>query len=170
MGDPPPEFEPEQLIRVLAECGVRFVLIGGFAAVIHGSPFVTTDLDVVPQATDENLSRLSDALERLHAKVWSQVTPEGLPFSHDAESLGRVSVWNLITDHGLLDVTMQPSGTYGYEDLERDAKHLKILGSDVDVASLADVVRSKEAANREKDRVVLPVLRRLLVEGGSSTE
>jgi hypothetical protein len=43
--------------------------------------------------------------------------------------------------------------------------HLNILGAEVDVASLADVIRSKEASNREKDRLVLPVLRRLLDEG-----
>jgi hypothetical protein len=50
-------------------------------------------------------------------------------------------------------------------NLARDAVHLTILGADVDVASLADVVRSKEAAGREKDRLVLPVLRRILEEG-----
>jgi hypothetical protein len=76
-------------------------------------------------------------------------------------------MWNLVTDHGRLDVTFVPSGTTGYEDLARDAVHLVILGVDVDVASLADVIRSKEAAGREKDRVVLPVLRRILDEGES---
>jgi len=75
-------------------------------------------------------------------------------------------MWNLVTDHGRLDLMFVPSGTAGYEDLSRDAVHLKILGVDVDVASLADVIRSKEAAGREKDRVVLPVLRRILDEAG----
>ncbi len=46
------------------------------------------------------------------------------------------------------------------------AIHLTVLGVEVDVASLADVIRSKEAAGREKDRLVLPVLRRILDEGG----
>jgi len=69
-----------------------------------------------------------------------------------------------VTDHGRLDITFEPSGTAGYPDLARDAVHLEILGVEVDVASLADVIRSKEAAGREKDRLVLPVLRRLLDE------
>jgi hypothetical protein len=75
-----------------------------------------------------------------------------------------VDVWNLVTDHGRLDITFRPSGTTGFADLARDAVHLTILGVEVDVASLADVIRSKEAAGREKDRLALPVLRRVLEE------
>ncbi|MEX2421867.1 MAG: hypothetical protein WD670_08645 [Actinomycetota bacterium] len=160
-----PELAPEKLLAVLHEHGVRFVLIGGFAAVIHGSPYVTTDVDVVPERTEDNLGRLSSALDAMHARVWTAAEPEGLPFGHDARSLLDVKVWNLVTDHGRLDLTFVPSGTTGYDDLARDAVQLSILGVEVDVASLADVIRSKEAAGREKDRLVLPVLRRLLEEG-----
>jgi hypothetical protein len=159
-----PELAPERILGVLEEHGVRFVLVGGFAAVIHGSPYVTVDVDVVPERTEENLRRLSDALRALHARVWTSAEPEGIPFDHDARSLADTKVWNLVTDHGRLDVTFDPSGTGGYPDLERDAIRLRILGVEVDVASLADVIRSKEAAGREKDRLVLPVLRRLLEE------
>ena len=159
-----PELAPDKLLGVLREHGVRFVLIGGFAAVIHGSPYVTTDVDVVPERTEENLERLSSALDAMHARVWTADAPEGLPFGHDARSLLDVKVWNLVTDHGRLDLTFVPSGTTGYDDLARDAVQLSILGVEVDVASLADVIRSKEAAGREKDRLVLPVLRRILEE------
>jgi predicted nucleotidyltransferase len=162
---PEPELAPERVLGVLREHRVRFVLVGGFAAVIHGSPYVTFDVDVVPERTDENLRRLSEALRAMNARVWSSGESEGLPFDHDAASIGGSRVWNLVTDHGRLDVTFEPSGTQGYEDLERDAARLTILGVEVDVASLADIVRSKEAAGREKDRVVLPVLRRILDEG-----
>jgi len=161
---PEPEFRPERILKALNERGVRHVLIGGFAAVIHGSPYVTTDLDIVPDGDKENLGRLSAALRDLHARVWTSTEPEGLAFEHDGESLARVQIWNLITDHGRLDMTFRPSGTGGFQDLVRDAVPLTILGHDVNVASLADVVRSKEAAGREKDRLVLPTLRRLLDE------
>jgi predicted nucleotidyltransferase len=69
-----------------------------------------------------------------------------------------------MTDHGDLDITFVPSGTRGYDDLIRDARRVSVRGIAVPVASLADVIRSKEAAGREKDRPVLPVLRRLLEE------
>jgi hypothetical protein len=152
------------MLRVLREHGVRWVLVGGFAAVIHGSPYVTTDIDVVPEPSSENLGRLSSALRAMHARVWTNDEPEGIPFGHDAESLARASVWNLVTDYGRLDVTLEPSGTKGYADLAPRAERLEILGSTVQVASLADVIRSKEAADRDKDRLVLPVLWRLLEE------
>ncbi len=153
---------------MLARHGVRSVLMGGFAAVIHGSPYVTTDIDVVPAADQDNLERLSAALDELDARVWTDDEPAGVPFSHDAASLAIVRIWNLVTKHGRLDITFEPSGTAGYEDVARNAVHLEILGAEVDVASLADVIRSKEAAGREKDRLVLPVLRRILEETGES--
>ena len=161
---PEPEFRPELLLEVLARHGVRHVLIGGFAGVIHGSPYVTTDVDVVPDADPRNLDRLSAALDDLDARVWTPDEPDGLAFDHDGRSLAAVRVWNLVTDHGRLDITFEPSGTAGYDDVARDAVHLVIMGTEVDVASLADVIRSKEAADREKDRLVLPVLRRILAE------
>ena len=134
---PEPEFRPELLLGVLARHRVRSVLIGGFAAVIHGSPYVTTDVDVVPAADRTNLTRLSAALDELHARVWTPTEPEGVAFDHDATSLGASAVWNLVTDHGRLDVTFVPSGTGGYPDVQRDAVHLTVLGVEVDVASLA---------------------------------
>jgi hypothetical protein len=161
-----PELAPERMLGVLADHDVRFVLVGGFAAVIHGSPYLTTDVDVVPQRSEENLGRLSAALDAMHARVWTASEPDGIAFRHDAGSLAGATVWNLLTDHGRLDLTFVPSGTSGFEDLERDAVHLTVLGVEVDVASLADVIRSKEAAGREKDRLVLPVLRRILDEAG----
>lgn len=157
-----PEFQPERMLQVLEAHGVRFVLIGGFAAVIHGSPYVTTDIDLVPERSPENLSRLSDALRAMNARVWTASEPDGIPFNHDVASIADVRVWNLVTDLGRLDLTFEPAGTSGYEDLARGAIRLEILGAHVDVATLADVVRSKEAADRDKDRLVLPVLRRLL--------
>lgn len=152
------------MLRALAEHGVRTVLVGGFAAVIHGSPYVTTDIDLVPEPSSDNLGRLSAALRQLHARVWTATEPEGLEFDHDPVSLAATRVWNLVTDCGRLDLMFEPSGTAGYADVSRDAVRLTILGVDVDVASLADVIRSKEAAGRDKDRLVLPVLRRLLEE------
>jgi hypothetical protein len=161
---PAPEFDPESIVRVLEHHGVDWVLIGGFAAVIHGSPYVTTDIDVVPAPGEENLRRLSGALREMHARVWTNDVPEGLPFDHSAGSLADGRIWNLVTDFGRLDLTFEPSGTRGYDDLIRGSVRLEILGSEVMVASLADVIRSKEAAGRDKDKLVLPVLWRLLEE------
>ena len=68
-----------------------------------------------------------------------------------------------MTTHGFLDIALLPDGTRGYDDLRRGASRERITDTlEVSVASLADVIRSKEAAGREKDRAVLPVLRQVL--------
>jgi len=160
---PTPTYDPEPMLRVLHGHGVRFVIIGGFAANFHGSPHLTFDLDITPERSEENLARLSSALTELGAKVRARgVKP--LEFRHDARSLGAVDVWNLVTPFGDLDVSFTPAGTSGYADLHRDAVQADALGVRVELASLADVVRSKEAADRPKDHVSLPTLRRILDE------
>ena len=70
--------------------------------------------------------------------------------------------WTLTTRAGNLDLMFFPSGTQGYDDFRRGARHERIAGVSVAVAALADVIRSKEAANREKDSMQLPILRRTL--------
>jgi hypothetical protein len=159
-----PGLEATPILEVLRRHGVRFVMIGGLAAVVHGAAHVTNDIDITPEQTRDNLARLSAALRELAAEV--RASGEGHSFDQDADSLAEAKVWNLSTPHGDLDITFEPAGTFGYDDLKRDAITVLVFGAKVDVASLADVIRSKEAAGREKDRVALPVLRRLLEEGG----
>jgi hypothetical protein len=156
------EFNPQAILETLDRHDVRYVLIGGLAAVLHGAPHVTTDVDIVPEEGKQNLERLSSALTELGARIRVTGEPDGVPFDHAAESLARVRVWNLTSSLGDLDITFEPSGTQGYEDLRRDVLRLNVHGIDVPVASLADVIRSKEAAGRPRDRAVLPALRELL--------
>lgn len=70
-------------------------------------------------------------------------------------------IWNLVTDAGELDITVRPDGTNGYEDLRRHGHPLNDESSVV-IASLEDVIRSKTAADRAKDRAALPGLRAAL--------
>jgi hypothetical protein len=160
------EFRPQDILEVLDRHEVRYVVIGGLAAVLHGAAHLTTDVDVVPYESRDNLRRLSEALDELHARIRVTGEPDGVPFDHSAESLARVRIWNLQTDRGDLDITFEPSGTHGYDDLARDVVVMRVRGLDVPVASLADVIRSKEAAGRERDRAVLPGLRELLARRG----
>jgi hypothetical protein len=159
---PEVRLEAGPLLAVLLKHEVRFVVIGGIAAVVHGSPFPTEDIDITPEAGVTNVARLSDALRELDARIRTSAVPEGRPFAHDAESLAAATVWNLQTKHGDLDLSFVPNGTTGYADLARDARDVAVYDLIVPVASLADVIRSKQAANRPKDQRVLPVLREIL--------
>ena len=157
-----PDFDGPAILEVLTRHGVDCVLIGGFAAIVHGSPLLTNDVDVVPDPAAPNLGRLSTALYELDAKVRAAELDEPLPFHHDATSLAAGRIWNLTTKYGDLDITFVPSGTTGFADLTRDAETVVLRGTEIRLASLADIVRSKEAAGRDKDRRALPVLRELL--------
>jgi hypothetical protein len=159
-----PDFSPQAILRVLEDHGVKYVVIGGIAATLHGSPHVTFDLDITPEGGRKNLERLSAALFALNARIRVEGEPGGLPFSHTWESLQRLQVLNLVTDKGPLDLSFTPAGTRGYDDLRRDAIRIEVMGVPTTVASLADVVRSKEAAGRPKDHLSLPTLRRMLEE------
>jgi predicted nucleotidyltransferase len=163
------DFRPEEIIRILNEQAVDYVLIGGLAAVLYGEPHLTTDVDIVPQESRANLDRLSAALTSINARVRIAGDDGGVPFNHDAASLAQIRIWNLVTDLGNLDVTFVPSGTRGYDDLVREVNRVKVGDTEVPVASLADVIRSKEAAARPKDQAILPALRRLLEDMNSDT-
>ncbi len=155
-------FKPAEMFRVLALHDVRYVLIGGLAATLHGSPLTTGDVDICPSMDTSNQERLAVALREMRARIHSDRQPEGVDFIADAAFLERAEIWNFVTQFGRLDLSYRPSGTQGYEDLRRDAVGFELDDVEVQAASLADVIRSKEAAGRERDRQALPTLRRLL--------
>jgi hypothetical protein len=162
----PVAFRPREILAALIRHDVAFILIGGLAATLHGAAYVTVDLDITPDMERANLDRLSAALRDLNARIrtTNEAADDGLEFDHDGESLARARVWSLATAAGQLDICVIPAGTTGYDDLRRDAVTIDLDGVMIAVASLADVVRSKEAAGRDKDRLALPMLRRLLEE------
>ncbi len=159
-----------KLFEVLNRHRVTYILIGGLAAVYHGSPFPTEDADITPEATRANLARLAAALRELDARIRTESVPDGLPFACDAAGLAAAQTWNLVTDAGDLDVSFQPSGTRGYPDLRRDATSAEIYNVTVQIASLSDIIRSKQAANRPKDQRVLPTLREILANRKDSND
>ncbi len=154
--------DPERIIRTLAAHGVRYVMIGALAARLQGFPRLTADLDITPARTDENLSRLAAALLELNARVFTEAVPEGLVFDCSAASLGRASLWNLVTDAGRIDLAFEPSGTTGFEDLAAGAVRFDVYGTSLLAARLEDIIRSKEAADRPQDRQDVLVMREML--------
>jgi hypothetical protein len=73
------EFDPFEMCRILNEEKVEYVVLGGFAAVLRGSPVTTRDLDVIPDRNPENLDRLGRALNRMKRADRTQQGPLTLP-------------------------------------------------------------------------------------------
>lgn len=164
-------FDPRLVCAALADEGVRFVLIGGFAATIHGSPLPTSDVDVVPARDDENLERLARALVRLHARLRTEAGPVDVRI--DAGFLRAMPfMLNLVTDNGDVDLTFSPAGRHdGFDGWDEGALDVKIgPGLVVRIASLDDIIESKRVAGRPKDVHALPYLESLRDEITSQRE
>lgn len=154
-------FDPVPLLAALQRHGVDFIVVGAAAAITQGSPLPTYGLDVTPARDPQNIERIAAVLVELDAQLR---TPTGaVPFPVDARMLSAAEAWTLDTNSGPLDLVFVPPGTAGYDDLRRDSLRVELgTGTPVLVASLRDVIRMKEASNREKDRAQLPALRRTL--------
>ncbi len=157
--------DPERLLRTLAAHEVRYVLIGALGARLYGFPRVTADADITPSRDAQNLERLAAALRELDARIYTDAVPEGLPFECSAAMLQRSDMWNLVTAAGRMDLAFTPAGTTGYAELARRAVHFEVYGIDLSVARLEDILRSKEAADRPKDRQDALLIRAMLERG-----
>ena len=154
MTDPP--FDPLAMLDVLGRYDVRYVMIGGLAGRLWGSPTVTNDLDVCYAQERTNLRRLADALRELNARL--RGVAEDVPFLLDDRTLAAGDHFTFVTDAGNLDCLGTPAGTKGYDDLSRTAEPMQIGDRTVQVAAIENLIRMKLAAGRPKDRVEAEIL------------
>jgi len=161
--EPVAQFDPDRLVELFDAYGVDYVLVGGYAGLLHGSSRPTIDLDMVPAWDDANLSRLCDALRSVDARSITGPVCEGDAIT--PEVLAEREIMNWATRHGRVDTMVGIPDAEGlpvdYRELASRAEVLGLFGVEVEVASLEDVIISKEFAGRAKDAVSLPELRRL---------
>jgi predicted nucleotidyltransferase len=158
-------FQPLRALQILADHGVRFVVIGGVAGATHGSPSVTQDLDVCYERSPENLERLAAALVSIHATL--RGVDDDVAFVPNPETLEAGDRFTFTTDLGDLDCLGIPAGTLGYDDLVMTAIEVDLDGLVVAVASLDDLIGMKRAAGRPRDLAELEILGALREESPS---
>ena len=154
------ELDLERLLRALVDGKVDFVVIGGVAAVLHGSARLTFDLDICFANDTANLDALGAVLTSLDARL--RGVPEDVPFVADSATLKRVDVLTLTTVAGDLDVLRVPSGAPRYDVLRAHADRFDVGGFEVRVASIEDLIAMKTAGGRDKDRSDIAELEALL--------
>lgn len=139
-----------ELLRALTASGADFVVIGGIAAILHGSARVTKDLDICYENSRHNLEALAGALGGLEPRL---AGVEEVPFVPDARSLSQTSILCLETAAGRIDLLREPSGFPGYQAL-RESADLYDLGSfQIHVAAIPHLIAMKLAAGRPQDLV-----------------
>lgn len=151
-----PPLRADRILKTLLDEGVDFVLIGGLASQVHGSPSLTGDVDICYSLDGDNLKRLAKALHRLRAS--RRTMPEGVNAAVDALALRAGDVFTLTTVFGDLDLLAHPDPGLDFHQLSAGALLVSILGVSVRVAALDDLIAMKRAAGRPKDRVELEIL------------
>jgi hypothetical protein len=152
-----------QIIPLLVGAKVDFILIGGMAAILHGSARVTFDVDLVYLRTRENIERLAAALAP-HAPC-RRDPPPNLPFSWDATTISGLN-FTITTKLGDVDLFAEVAGGETYSDLLSHSFDVEAFGVRFKCVDLPTLTRIKEAADRPKDREAIAELRVLLEETG----
>ncbi len=155
------------LLRVLCEHEVAFVLIGGFAVSLQGFVRTTKDIDIVPESTPENVSRLWDALTSVAARPadLGDFKPSEMPVAFTREGLIEGGGnWVLYTTLGRVDLMPYVEDTEGeltYEELRESAERVDLpqVGHPIWVACVEHLIGMKEHANRDQDRIDITALR-----------
>lgn len=144
------------LLRRLHEAGVDAVIIGGVAAIVHGSSLFTRDLDVVVRFDDDELARILDALRGLEPRF--ALDPNHRPLPDAVNALAGIRNLYVDTALGRIDfIGETPVGTWA--ELSDRALRLDLAGFEVKVSSLDDLIAMKEALGRPKDLIALVELR-----------
>lgn len=150
--------DPLALIDALNAGKVEYIVVGGAAAVLHGAPVSTQDVDIVHRLTRINVNRLRRVLDRLHAVVREPGARQLEPDESHLLSGGQI---RLITDLGPLDVLGKLHDGRSYDDLLLTSELVGDRVRAVRVVDLATLIQIKATTGRRRDRLVLPILRAL---------
>ena len=146
-----------QLLRILLEAQIDFVLIGGYAGVVHGSTQLTRDLDICAYLADEDIEKLRDCLKDYNPK--HRMNPGFKPsFLDEPKSADNLNAIYLETDLGVLDILKSVTDIGDYDVIKKQAVEIKFFGYPCKVISLDHLIKSKESLGRNKDKLLLKEL------------
>lgn len=146
------------MLPLLAEAGVEFVIVGGLAAIVHGSARATFDLDICYSRAAANIERLA-AIELLAPRL--RGAPLGLPFRFDATTIRKELTFTLTTNLGDIDLFGEVSGVGGFDAAIRASIPVQMFGHEFRVLTLDSLIASKHDAGRPKDLTDLHTLEAL---------
>ncbi len=156
------------LLQRIADAGIDFVIVGGFAAVTHGSSYVTRDIDLCLALSAENIARLREALKDLNPR--HRMTPQRLSFLTSPPAGQPVQNLYLVTDAGVVDLLSSVLGVGDFARLKASAESLEVDGRSYAVMSLDDLIAAKEALGREKDLLTAKELRAIAAKRRGEAE
>jgi predicted nucleotidyltransferase len=154
------------LLQILCEADIEFVIVGGFAAVIHGSSMLTRDLDVCTVLSDSAVGKLRNIFRDLHPI--HRFTSQRLSFLDNPEPGTTLKNLYLQTDLGPIDFLSTIDGIGNYDDVMKNAEEIILFDRKVHIISLPDLLRAKETLGREKDIITAKELRAIMAKKNPS--
>ncbi|UCF00313.1 MAG: nucleotidyltransferase, partial [Planctomycetota bacterium] len=140
-----------ELIERLTKGGVEFVLVGGFAGVVHGCTYVTQDIDICCDFSVDNLLALQKALKNLHPV--HRMTPQRSKLKLTTESCTQFKNLYLDTDIGQVDCLASIQGLGNYKEVERSSETRDLGGGlRIRVLTIDSLIKARRAMNRPRDR------------------
>jgi len=148
------------LTRLLLERGVEFIVVGGAAAVAHGSPSSTRDYDLVHSRSEANIERVLSVVDELRAYFRTDLSGRRIvPRSAHFAGHGQIM---LSTSLGPVDFLCELHEGRGYEELLSHTVAFDVDGHELQVLDLPTLIEIKTAAGRPKDKLVVAELLALL--------
>jgi hypothetical protein len=149
--------ELNRLLQTLCDAEIDFVIVGGYAAMLHGSSMLTRDLDVCTVLTDSCVAKLRVAFRDLNPT--HRQTSQRLSFLDTPDPGVPLKNIYLQTDLGPLDILGSITGLDNFAELRKNAVQLYLFGREILVMSIDDLIKAKEALGRPKDVLVAQELR-----------
>ena len=149
----------ESVVTALAETRLEAILIGNAAAAIQGAPVTTLDFDFMFRATPVNLAKLKKFAARLDALILRPYYPVS-------------ALYRVMNDDRGLQADFMPviHGVKSFNSLRSRAEKIRLGGRELWIANLADIIASKRAAGRPRDKAVLDILEKTLREKAAPTK
>jgi hypothetical protein len=148
------------LLESLLDSRAEFVLVGGMAAVAHGSSQLTRDLDISVPLEAVNFLKIQEALRSHHPMV--RAGKDRIPMNLDAASASRLRNLYILTDQGNLDCLGDIPGIGEFSHVVAQSIELEIAGRSCRVISIEALIRAKETIGRPRDLLVVAELRAIL--------
>jgi len=140
----------QSLLHRLSRAGVDFVIVGGYAGIVHGCTYVTQDIDICCDFSSANLLTLQQALNDVHPV--HRMTPGRKPLELTPENAGEFKNLYLDTDLGRLDCLSYVEGLGSYEQVKQASERFEVEGAQLRVLSIDALITAKRAMNRLRDR------------------
>ncbi len=158
-----------EVLRLLNQSQVKYIIIGGVAATVHGSAYLTNDLDVCYERSEDNIIKLSEAFSSFHP--YPRGAPEGLPFVFDAPTIKSGLNFTLTTDLGDIDFLGEVGGIGTYDEAKAQSVDVELFHHKCLILNLDSLIKSKKFAGRKKDELVvieLEAIREMLFSKNSN--